>query len=63
MSPDHGVQLYRLEPPSRLQRYNDSRLVVFFLWAVPLETTPLLFRDLDSQLLAFLFPSDCLSFL
>jgi len=29
--------------------------VVLFLWAVPLETAPLLFRDLDSLLLAFLF--------
>ena len=63
VSPDHGVQRYRLRPSSRLRRYRDSRLVVLFLWAVPLETTPLLFRDLDSQLLAFPFPSDCLSFL
>jgi len=63
MSPDHGVQLYRLEPPSLLQRYSDSRLVVLFLGAVSLETTRLLFRDLDLQLLAFLFPSDRLSFL
>jgi len=63
MSPDHGVQRYRLGPSSRLQRYRDSRLVMLFLWAVPMETTPLLFRDLDSQLLAFPFPSDCLCFL
>lgn len=55
MSPDYGVQRYRLGPSSRLRRYSDSRLVVLFLWAVPLETTPLLFRDLDSQLLAFPF--------
>ena len=29
--------------------------MVLFLWAVPLETAPLLFRDLDSQLLVFPF--------
>jgi len=63
VSPDHGVQWYRLGPSSLLRRYRDSRLVVLFLWTMPLETTPLLFRDLDCQLLAFLFPSDCLSFL
>ena len=55
MSPDHGVQRYRLWPSSRLRRYSDSRLVVLFLWAVPLEIALFLFRDLDSQLLAFLF--------
>jgi len=55
VSPDHGVQRYRLGPSSRLRRYSDSPLVVLFLWAVPLETAPLLFRDLDSQLLAFPF--------
>ena len=55
VSPDHGVQRSRLGPLSRLQRYSDSRLVVLFLWAVPLETAMLLFRDLDSQLLAFPF--------
>jgi len=53
--PDHGVQRYRLRPSSHLRRYSDSRLVVLFLWAVPLETAPLLFHDLDSQLLAFPF--------
>jgi len=55
VSPDHGVQRYRLAPSSGLRRYSDSRLVVLFHWAVPLETAPLLFRDLDSQLLAFPF--------
>jgi len=50
-----------LVSPSRLRRYSDSLLVVLFFWAEPLETTPLLFRDLDSQLLAFPFPSDGLS--
>jgi len=34
---------------------------MLFLRAEPLETTPLLFRDLDSQLLAFPYPSDGLS--
>jgi len=63
VSPDHGVQRYRLGPASGLRRYSYSLLVVLFLWAVPLETTPLLFRNLGSQLLAFPFPSDCLSFL
>jgi len=52
---DHRVQRYRLGPSSRLQQYSDSQLVVLFLWAMPLETTQLLFRDLDSQLLAFPF--------
>jgi len=55
VSPDHRVQWYCLMSSSHLQRYSDSRLVVLFLWAVPLETTPLLLRDLDSQLLAFPF--------
>ena len=55
LSPDHRVQRYRLGPSSRLRRYSDSQLVVVFIWAVPLEAAPLLFRDLDSQLLAFPF--------
>jgi len=55
VSPDHGVQRYRLGPSSSLRRYSDSRLIVLFLWAMPLETAPLLFRDLDSQLLVFPF--------
>ena len=55
VSPDHGVQWYRLGPSSHLRRYSDSRLVVLVLWAVPLETALLLFCDLDSQLLAFPF--------
>ena len=36
-------------------RCSDSQLVVLFLWSVPLETTPLLFCNLDSQRLAFPF--------
>ena len=55
MSPNHGVQQYHLGPLSHLRPYSDSRLMVLFLWAVPLETAPLLFRDLDWQLLAFPF--------
>jgi len=62
MSPDNRVQQYRLGPSGLLRRYSDSRLVVLFLWAVPLETTPLLFRDLYSQLFAFPFPSVPVSF-
>jgi len=54
-SPDNGVQQYRLGPAGCLRRYSDSQLVVFFLCAMPLTTTLLLFYDLDSQLLAFLF--------
>jgi len=53
--PDNGLQWYRLGPPGRLHQYSDSQLMVLFLWAVPLQTTLLLFCDLDSQLLAFLF--------
>jgi len=55
VSPDHGVQQYRLRLSSCLRRYSDSRLMVLFLWAVPQETAPLLFHDLASQLLAFPF--------